>query len=82
MAELPPEELGSIKPMVEECLEGEVRKSYKGSVEEVKILRAKLDGLVIYVSGEVSLKGGVIGKRMFALSIHVVSRKMLDITWF
>lgn len=77
MVEMDSEQLDRIKKRVHEYLIREVDERYKASPENLKIYSAKLDGLMLYVRGEVTIKGL---PRSFTMTINVLHNKLMSIS--
>lgn len=76
MVEIGSEQLEKIRSRIERHLRKEVDKRYKSSAENLKIYSAKLDGKLLYVRGEVSIRSLPKG---FTITINVLSDKVLNI---
>lgn len=77
MVEMDSEQLDRIKKMVHGYLAREIDKRYKTSPENLRIYSAKLDGLMLYVRGEVTI-GGL--PRSFTMTINVLHDKLMNIS--
>lgn len=77
MVEVGSDQLDKIRNEVEEYLRREVDKRYKCSVENLKIYSAKLDGLMLYVRGEVTIRSL---PRSFTMTINVLHDKLMDVS--